>query len=465
MLAVSPAMCPDVDERAGLAGAEVVAAGMEVVGSVGMPSDMEFDFSVDDIDFGDFFLRLEDGDVLPDLEVDPAEIFTDFEAAAASGGEGDGVQDQKVPTVELLATQDVLDPCGDVAVEENAAISEAGPGHEKAGCNQDDDAAEVNADVGGDAAAVAEAKASSPSSTTSSSQEAESRHKSSSKSSQGKKKAKVDWTPELHRRFVQAVEQLGIDKAVPSRILEIMGIDSLTRHNIASHLQKYRSHRKHMLVREAEAASWTQRRQIYAAGGGTVAKRPESNVWAVPTIGFPPAPPPPPPPPPMQHFSRPLHVWGHPTIDSPRVPMWPPRPHLVPRGPAPPWVPPPPPQSDPAFWHHAYMRGPAHMPTQGTPCMAMPMTAARFPAAPVPGVVPCPMYRPLTPQPLASKTQQDAQLQLQAQPSSESIDAAIGDVLSKPWLPLPLGLKPPSLDSVMGELQRQGVANVPPACG
>lgn len=47
----------------------------------------------------------------------------------------------------------------------------------------------------------------------------------------------VDWTPELHRRFVQAVEQLGVDKAVPSRILELMGIDSLTRHNIASHLQ------------------------------------------------------------------------------------------------------------------------------------------------------------------------------------------------------------------------------------
>jgi len=48
----------------------------------------------------------------------------------------------------------------------------------------------------------------------------------------------VDWTPELHRRFVQAVEQLGIDKAVPSRILEIMGMDDcLTRHNIASHLQ------------------------------------------------------------------------------------------------------------------------------------------------------------------------------------------------------------------------------------
>jgi SHAQKYF class myb-like DNA-binding protein len=48
----------------------------------------------------------------------------------------------------------------------------------------------------------------------------------------------VDWTPELHRRFVQAVEQLGLDKAVPSRILELMGNEyCLTRHNIASHLQ------------------------------------------------------------------------------------------------------------------------------------------------------------------------------------------------------------------------------------
>lgn len=48
--------------------------------------------------------------------------------------------------------------------------------------------------------------------------------------------------------------------------------------------------------------------------------------------------------------------------------------------------------------------------------------------------------------------------------SKESVDAAIGDVLSKPWLPLPLGLKPPSIDSVMVELQRQGVPKVPPSC-
>lgn len=49
--------------------------------------------------------------------------------------------------------------------------------------------------------------------------------------------AQVDWTPDLHKKFVKAVEQLGIDQAIPSRILELMKVDSLTRHNVASHLQ------------------------------------------------------------------------------------------------------------------------------------------------------------------------------------------------------------------------------------
>lgn len=47
----------------------------------------------------------------------------------------------------------------------------------------------------------------------------------------------VDWTPELHKKFVQAVEQLGVDQAIPSRILELMKAEGLTRHNVASHLQ------------------------------------------------------------------------------------------------------------------------------------------------------------------------------------------------------------------------------------
>lgn len=47
----------------------------------------------------------------------------------------------------------------------------------------------------------------------------------------------MDWTPDLHKKFVQAVEQLGVDQAIPSRILELMKVEGLTRHNVASHLQ------------------------------------------------------------------------------------------------------------------------------------------------------------------------------------------------------------------------------------
>ncbi|PHU18492.1 Two-component response regulator ARR14 [Capsicum chinense] len=54
------------------------------------------------------------------------------------------------------------------------------------------------------------------------------------------KKPRVVWSVELHQQFVQAVNQLGIDKAVPKKILELMNVPGLTRENVASHLQKYR---------------------------------------------------------------------------------------------------------------------------------------------------------------------------------------------------------------------------------
>ncbi|XP_076938981.1 transcription activator GLK1-like [Bidens hawaiensis] len=230
----------------------------------------------------------------------------------------------------------------------------------------------------------------------------------------GKKKVKVDWTPELHRRFVEAVEQLGVDKAVPSRILEIMGIPSLTRHNIASHLQKYRSHRKHVLAREAEAASWSHRR------GG---KR--DMVAPSPTMGFP-------------HY-RPLHVWGHPSIDRPLMP------HIR--------------HSSPYTHAHSHVWLPSRAPYFP---QILPPPHMRFPTPhlPVPGIPPPQaMYKidavPSTEQPCP-------QPPLDLHPSKESIDAAIGDILSQPWQPLPLGLKPPALDNVMLELQRQGIQKIPP---
>ncbi|KAI3826037.1 hypothetical protein L1987_00079 [Smallanthus sonchifolius] len=54
------------------------------------------------------------------------------------------------------------------------------------------------------------------------------------------KKLRVVWSVELHQQFVAAVNQLGIDKAVPKKILELMNVPGLTRENVASHLQKYR---------------------------------------------------------------------------------------------------------------------------------------------------------------------------------------------------------------------------------
>ncbi|XP_072975113.1 uncharacterized protein [Typha angustifolia] len=59
-----------------------------------------------------------------------------------------------------------------------------------------------------------------------------------------KKKPRVVWTDELHKVFLEAVNQLGIDKAVPKKILELMNIKLLTRENVASHLQKYRIFQK-----------------------------------------------------------------------------------------------------------------------------------------------------------------------------------------------------------------------------
>ncbi|KAI3803068.1 hypothetical protein L1987_31216 [Smallanthus sonchifolius] len=58
------------------------------------------------------------------------------------------------------------------------------------------------------------------------------------------KKPRVVWSIDLHRKFVAAVNQLGIEKAVPKRILDFMNVEGLTRENVASHLQKYRLYLK-----------------------------------------------------------------------------------------------------------------------------------------------------------------------------------------------------------------------------
>lgn len=92
--------------------------------------------------------------------------------------------------------------------------------------------------------------------------------------------------------------------------------------------QKYRSHRKHLLAREAEAANWTRKRHIYGLDStGANANGRNRNGWLAPapTLGYPPPPPAAVASPPVHHHHlRPLHVWGHPTVDQSVMPhVWP----------------------------------------------------------------------------------------------------------------------------------------------
>ncbi|CAL0330532.1 unnamed protein product [Lupinus luteus] len=57
------------------------------------------------------------------------------------------------------------------------------------------------------------------------------------------RKARRCWSPELHRRFVNALQMLGGSQvATPKQIRELMKVDGLTNDEVKSHLQKYRLH-------------------------------------------------------------------------------------------------------------------------------------------------------------------------------------------------------------------------------
>ncbi|CDY44493.1 hypothetical protein HID58_041010 [Brassica napus] len=204
---------------------------------------------------------------------------------------------------------------------------------------------------------------------------------------------KVDWTQELHKKFVQAVDQLGVDQAIPSRILELMKVDGLTRHNVASHLQKFRMHRRNILPKEDHNHRWIQSRENHRKiqrqyNGFQQQHRP---VMAYP-------------------------VWGLPGVHPPGAvpPLWPPP--LQSSGQLPPW-----------HWRPPY-------PTVNGNAWG------------------CPVVQPVT----GTFTTPPA-----TQLDEEMVDQVVKEAISKPWLPLPLGLKPPSAESVLAELSRQGISAVP----
>ncbi|XVE57496.1 hypothetical protein DITRI_Ditri04bG0095600 [Diplodiscus trichospermus] len=234
-----------------------------------------------------------------------------------------------------------------------------------------------------------------------------------------RKKLKVDWTPELHKKFVQAVDQLGIDQAIPSRILELMKVEGLTRHNVASHLQKYRMHRRHILPKEDDRR-WPQRDQTQ-----------RSCYPHKPIMAFPP-----------YHSNHVVPVgpvysmWGaHPHPTS--IQMWGSQGY-------PPWQP-----NESWHWNaypgvHADAWGCPVMPPPHGYCSAFNQNASGF---------------------HCSNTMENRsgmhQNSVEHQPAEEVIDKVVKEAINKPWLPLPLGLKPPSTDSVLAELSRQGISTIP----
>ncbi|CAL5409070.1 unnamed protein product [Camellia sinensis] len=63
----------------------------------------------------------------------------------------------------------------------------------------------------------------------------------SNEESSAQKKKRVIWTGVLHNKFVDAVRRLGVDKAVPKKILQIMNEPMIPRSSVASHLYRYKN--------------------------------------------------------------------------------------------------------------------------------------------------------------------------------------------------------------------------------
>ncbi|KAI3745996.1 hypothetical protein L6452_08411 [Arctium lappa] len=70
-----------------------------------------------------------------------------------------------------------------------------------------------------------------------------------------KKKICIEWTQELHEKFLNAISQLGDGRCYPKEIHKLMGVPGLTRIQIASHLQMYRLGRRKSNEMQTETSS------------------------------------------------------------------------------------------------------------------------------------------------------------------------------------------------------------------
>ncbi|KGN48504.1 transcription factor HHO5 [Cucumis sativus] len=75
------------------------------------------------------------------------------------------------------------------------------------------------------------------------------------------------WSPELHRRFVDALHRLGGSQvATPKQIRELMQVDGLTNDEVKSHLQKYRLHVRKLSPAEGSSGENELKTSVTHAG-------------------------------------------------------------------------------------------------------------------------------------------------------------------------------------------------------
>ncbi|KZV20625.1 hypothetical protein F511_22039 [Dorcoceras hygrometricum] len=94
-------------------------------------------------------------------------------------------------------------------------------------------------------------------------------NKKEEKEGESIRKARRCWSQELHRRFVQALHQLGGSHvATPKQIRELMKVDGLTNDEVKSHLQKYRLHTRRPSPSIQNNSNSQQTPQLVVLAGG-----------------------------------------------------------------------------------------------------------------------------------------------------------------------------------------------------
>ncbi|GAU46105.1 hypothetical protein TSUD_95770 [Trifolium subterraneum] len=103
------------------------------------------------------------------------------------------------------------------------------------------------------------------------------------------KNDRVSWqSPELQELFLRVVNQLGIDKATPKKITELMDVPGVKKEHVASHLQKFRLRLKSSKTNSKSGRENSKQDQYHVPNESleVVGSMPEQDQYHVPNLGM-----------------------------------------------------------------------------------------------------------------------------------------------------------------------------------